>query len=122
MPRNRFVTPDTKRLDLSDGDWIEVKTRLSWGDILLIQSSSVTGANFGTNEVGMDLRRAKMTRFMVWLTDWSFRDAAGKPVKLSLDAIAELESGTAEEIDVALTAHVEALEAEKNAVKAPGKK
>ena len=120
MPRNRFVDPDTKRLDMSDGDWIEVKTRLSWGDTLLIQSSSVKGANFATDEVSMDLRRSKLTRFFVWLTDWSFTDGAGKRVKLTMDALEALEPDDAEEIDEVLTVHIEAIEASKKAIP-PGK-
>ena len=28
MARQRFVTPATVRLDLTDGDWIEIKERL----------------------------------------------------------------------------------------------
>jgi len=120
MPRNRFVTKETKRLELSDGDWIEVKMRLGFGEDTRVQAAymgRMRGMNAGIAEaeVGLDFERGQVERFAVWLTDWSFRDENDKPVKLSRDAIKALDPDTVAEMEAALDAHVEALAEAKKA-------
>lgn len=96
---------------MSDGDWIEVKTRLSHGEMTVVASSSVKAVQSG-GEVTMlvDANRLATARIDAWVTDWSFRDENDKPVAFSRDAILALDPDTAAEIDAALDKHVEALE------------
>lgn len=109
--RNRFVTAEEPvRLPLSDGDWVEVKPRLSYGESQRLNSAvlrSVKGVS-GDNEVGIDYARFNILRLETWLVEWSFRDARDKPVAVTRAAIENLDPQTAEEIDQALAAHIEA--------------
>ena len=117
MGKCRFVTPETVRLELSDGDWIEVKKRLSWGEQQKLSGSTfggVRGVGGGETEFTMEWERYQVLRLATWIVDWSFTDAKGKQVKVSRDAIGNLDQGTAEEIDVALTGHIEAQEVERD--------
>lgn len=115
MSRNRFITPDTTRLDLSDGDWVEVKTRLNWGETQRISSSLLRSIKGSEDEMGIDWAKYGSLRLQTWLVDWSFKDGTDKPVKLTPAAIANLDPETAAEIDAVLSAHVEKLDAEKKA-------
>ena len=42
MGKNRFVTPDTARVELSDGDWIEIKERLTYGEQQRLAGGALT--------------------------------------------------------------------------------
>jgi hypothetical protein len=106
-------------LPLSDGDWIEVKRRLTHGEQQRLAGAAigkVSQVGKGDAELGLDLERFGIERLAIWLTDWSFRDSSDKPVKLTRSAIAALDPETVEEIDAALAAHIEALEQEKKAM------
>jgi hypothetical protein len=121
MARNRFVQPATKTLELSDGDWVEVKERLTYGEQQTLAGGALgraTGMFEGKPEVALDMARYQIKRFAIWIVDWSFTDAKGKRVPVSEDAIANLDPDTAQEIDDALTDYIEAMDAEKKAMKA----
>lgn len=111
MGKNRFVTAEEPlRLPLSDGDWVEVKPRLSYGEQQRLNSAvlrSVRGER-GDNEVGIDYARFNILRLETWLVEWSLRDTKDKPVPVSRAAIENLDPDTAEEIDRALAEHIEA--------------
>lgn len=119
MPRYRFVDPDAVRLNLSDDDWIEVKKRLTYGEQQRLNGAAMAGKMSKDSpeemELGMDWERFNLERLSLWLTDWSFQDQKGKPVKLSRSAISALDPDTVAEIDAALDRHIEELEAEKKA-------
>lgn len=111
MGRNRFVVPNVVRLPLSDGDWIEVKERLTVGEARRATQSfvgSITseGARTpNTAELGLG-------QVLAYLVDWSFRDANDKPVSVSFDAIKALDIEAFREIDDALDAHITRVDAE----------
>ena len=115
--KDRFTSRATARLDLSEGDWIEVKTRLSFGEEGDLSNAYIGKMTNLDNAVdaglGLDFARGQVERLAIWLTDWSFHDENDKPVKLTRDAIKNLDPDTVAEIDAALDAHVEAMEAAK---------
>jgi len=122
MARNRFVVPNTVRVELSDGDWVELKDRLTYGEQQRLASSALTrmtnaGADAG---IELDFEKHSLMRMETWLVDWSFVGLNGKPVSITRAAIAALDPDTAAEIDAAITKHVEEIEAAKNAVTPPG--
>jgi hypothetical protein len=122
MGKNRFVVPDTARVELSDGDWIEIKERLTYGEQQRLAGGALTRMS-GTGDgaaIDLDFERYNLLRMETWLVDWSFVGANGKPVKLSRAAIAALDPDTAAEIDAALTKHIEEIEAAKNPPASPG--
>lgn len=109
---SRFVSIDTVRLDLSNGDWIEVKRQLSYGDIQSVASK--TRGDFTAGELYL---------VAAALLDWSLTDAQGKRVAIEseparLAALKALTPADFAEIDVAITKHFDTVNAEKKA-KAP---
>ena len=123
MARNRFVVPNTVRVELSDGDWVELKDRLTYGEQQRLASSALTRmTNSGGADAGieLDFEKHSLMRMETWLVDWSFVGLNGKPVSITRAAIAALDPDTAAEIDAAITKHVEEIEAAKNAVTPPG--
>jgi hypothetical protein len=117
MARNRFVVPKTERLELSDGDWIDVNERLTYGQEQRLQEAMLGKMSMDelekVAEIGLTTARAAVDRLETWIVAWSFRDDEDRPVPVSRSAIENLDPYTADEIDAALTAHIEDLE--KNA-------
>jgi hypothetical protein len=114
VPKQRFVSAAVVRLPLSDGDWIEIKERLSWGEQNRLSGAGLTSFQADGGR-GFNWEKWNLARIETWLVDWSFRDEADKPVRVSADAIAALDPETAAEIMAAIDAHVEAQEASKKA-------
>lgn len=118
MGRNRFVDDqETVRVDISDGDWIELKARLSFYDQNRLTGAGLQGmkADDGEQEMTINWPDFNRTRIATWLVGWSFRDAKGKAMPVNRANIDRLDSDTAEEILAAIEAHATALEAEKAA-------
>lgn len=107
MGRNRFVTPETVTLELSDGDWIEVKERLTYGEHKGLTASALSRTGVLGKDMGVDIdfQAYELSRLEMWLVDWSLCDAAGKRVPVSREAISALDVDTAEEIEEALKQH-----------------
>ena len=112
MGKYRFVKPEVARLDLSDGDWIDVKRYLTYGEQQRITGSSIGKMRMdqANPEVGVDWEKFSVVRLSTWIVDWSFVDESDKRVRVTSDAIRELHPDTIEEIDKVLTSHIEALE------------
>jgi len=104
MPRLRFVTPEVVRLPLSEGDWIEVKKRLTVGEARQATSSFIgTFTRDGARTVNMET--LGMGNVLAYLVRWSFRDSNDLPTTVSLDAIKLLDLDTYREIEEAIEAH-----------------
>lgn len=129
MPRNAFVDPDTVQLPLSEGDWIEVKQRLTYGEQQRLSSASLTSVRIQAGrtddtEIKLDMQRHAIERIFVWVTEWSFRDKSGKAVKVTRQAIENLREDVADEINTALDEYIEKINAgidpEGNVMEAAG--
>jgi hypothetical protein len=135
MARNRGVNPnDITKIELSDGDWIEVRVRLTSGEERMIQRMTAKGYQRADGDGGdaqirvdLDVTKFASVRAAQYLTNWSLRNFRGEPIPLpanfSLERraaiIESLDEDTVREIDEAITAHVsaqqEAREDEKKA-------
>lgn len=126
MPRNRFVSPETLKLPLTDDDWLLVKKRLNYSEELRLQTAGITGVDAralaGQNgsleaprehEARINWEAHALERIALYVVDWSFVDETGKQRKLTREAIKALDLDTAQEIADALDAHIAAMEAEK---------
>lgn len=117
--RSRFASGAAVRLDLSDGDWVLVRAELTYGQQRRLAMAGVRGVPPGVAEetgeprLSVDWAVFEIERLVVWVMDWSLRDADGDHVQVSREAIEALHPDTAAEIDAALTAHVEGLAAKK---------
>jgi len=120
--RDRFASGGQVRLDLSDGDWVLIRTELTYGQQRRLAHSGLTGIDRAAAEgeqLKVDLAAFDIERLVTWLLDWSFVDADGERVVVSREAIEALHPDTAQEIDAALDAYLEG-QAAKKAPERPG--
>lgn len=120
MPRIRFVTPDTRRLDIGDGDWIEVKKRLTNGELRKAQASAIkTVQGFGADaKYTPDSDVLGKAEVLAYLLDWSLLGIDGKKVRIDKEdakrsAIDNLDPEDFDIISKAVAKHVEEMEAER---------
>lgn len=108
MSRNRFVVPEVDRLNLSDGDWIEVKGQLNNGEQKKLESVGLKPPIRSNGEVitPIDWETHEIERVLIFLVDWSFRDANGKPVPVSKEALKALDIDSFKEVNDAITTDV----------------
>ncbi len=124
MGRLRFVAAETVRIPLSDGDWIDVKKRLTAAEIAQKDGGGVPSfRNVGGDgdkekarqEFNLDFVALKLARIAVYVLAWSFADAKGNQTTPTREHVELLDEETVKEIDAALDKHVAAMEQEKNA-------
>lgn len=116
--RNRFVVPETVKIDLSGEDWIEIKKKLTVGETRRMQLAGIkmTGeAGKVERTLSFDIEALSMAKVVVYLLDWSFEDADGRRVELSREAIEALDEESYQEIADAVDKHAETMEKEKKA-------
>lgn len=122
MGRPRGVKADTVKLDLSDGDWIEVKRTLTVGEERDLVSLAVRGYRpDGTAD--LDTRLLSFLSAATYLKAWSLIGMDGMPipwmpgasVTARVDVLRTLDTATMTEIDAAISAHREAVATAKNA-------
>ncbi|MDD5366936.1 MAG: hypothetical protein PHR30_16485 [Gallionellaceae bacterium] len=94
-------------MDLSDGDWIEVKRELNVGEARRIaerSSRAVTDPETGKSIVEADLNQLAVLE--TYITNWSFVDKRGVQTKPSAASIKAIDQNTFLEIVLALSKHV----------------
>ncbi len=119
---SRFVKPTTTRLPISGGDFIDVKERLTHGEREDFFATIAPFDNSGLSKVDRHLLRT--TRVLTYLLGWSLT-LDGVPVPYSLElpeserasTLRGLDPDTFDEIHKALEAHIEAMDAEREARK-----
>ena len=117
--RNRFVTPDEVKINLSGEDWIKIKKKLNVGETRKMQLGGIkmTGKAGQTQmEMTVDVEALSMAKVAVYLLDWSFEDAEGRRVELSRESIEALDEESYQEITDAIDKHTGAMEEEKKAL------
>lgn len=115
---SRVVRPETDTLQISDGDWLLVKKRLSHGDQQEAFANKYITDAFGQR---VNLRRAGMDKVLAYLLDWSLTGLDDKPLAIKGQPIEVVESAlnlidpeSFTEISAAIDAH-ELAEATKRA-------
>lgn len=112
MGRNRFAEElDTVRLDLSDGDWIDVRRELGFGrqgKMAAAGLGKMQAAGIGNGEgaeIGINWEGFGLARMEAWLVAWSFRDKDNRPRACDRRNMEALHPETAAEIIAALDKH-----------------
>lgn len=117
MSRVRFQKLTVVRLPLSEGDWVEVRERLSGVEKKRMSASAFQSLTQGKEEdkpqIGVDFAILTVARTKAYLVDWNFKDENDKPVKFSEDAIDALDEDTLKEIETALDKHIAEQDAKK---------
>jgi len=118
---SRVVRPDTKRLTISNGDWLLVKKRLNRGEQQEAFAFLYTATEFGSR---LNLRLVGMGRVLAFLVDWSLTGLDDEPLEIrgkSLDEVAavlnSIDGESVQEIIAAIDAHELAMAAEREAAK-----
>lgn len=112
MPRNRFIAPQTVRLALSDGDWIDVKKELNAGEQRRIFTNVVKSMVAG-EKTELNPELVGKTRILEYVVAWSFVDSRDQPVPFSSNALDAIDPESFSEILKAVEAHDEAAEQER---------
>lgn len=110
MGRNRLVQPDIVRLALSDGDFLDIKRELNFGEQRHMLASQMKLVN---GEYVRDLEKIGIALILAHVVGWSFVDAEGRPIPYAEATVASLEPETVSEMLAALNAHLEAEEARR---------
>lgn len=121
MARCRFVQPDMVRIPISDGEWIEVKRRLTIGETRRAQASIIKEIRTD-GRMTPNLEMIGKAQLLAYLLDWSLRDAQGRAVPIDTEArksaaLDQLDSDTYAEITAAIEAHVLAEEVARDEAK-----
>jgi hypothetical protein len=122
MGRCRVVLPDVVRLPLSDGDWLEVKKRLNAGEYrAMLERMTMVGAD---GKAKPNPLMHGVSKVVAYLLDWSLVGLDGKviliadkPIDTVQRALDSIDSETMTEIIKAVSAHEEAMDAEREAAK-----
>lgn len=112
---SRFVRPESEKLELSNGDWLLVKRRLTAGEERKGFAKTVkrmTAGGAGGREIELDWEAVSAAKCVTYLLDWSLRDDAGDivPIRDQSEAVVEaalnaLDGPSFREIYAAITAH-----------------
>jgi hypothetical protein len=112
MPRARGVKFEVVRLELSDGDWIDVRRVLTVGEDRDLVSLAVRGYRpDGTAD--LDTKLLSFLAAATYITGWSLVGVDGLPIPWVVNAsvtkrvevLRTLDSATMREIDEAIDAH-----------------
>ena len=120
MGRCRIVQPATDRIPISDGDWIEVKRDLTYGE-RTHASAAVIGEVRADGWMRPNLD-GSAAQIVAYLVDWSLVDMEDKRIPIRTDAeklsaIKSLDEATVKEISDAIETHAKARDAELDAAK-----
>ena len=116
---NWFASVDSTRRELPGGEWLQIKTELTYHDEQHLYSGVVNKmetAEFGKDRpaVGIDMGEFNIRRMLTWIVGWSAKDAKGNAVEFSESAVRALSSSMAKAINDALDTYLEELEATKS--------
>ena len=108
------------RLDISDGDWVEVKSKLNVGERKKMFAESITkmGGKIGEDaEYDLDAVKMSFAKVAAYLVDWSLaeEDVKGEvtPVEISMESIQSLEEESFDEIEEVIDKYIKGTEKEK---------
>lgn len=113
-----FVRPESVRLSLSGGRWIDVKKRLNAGESRKMFARVVKDMTPG-EKTTLDPEFVGLTKLIAYVVGWSFTDDNGQTVPFSHAALDNIDPDLYAEMIKAVDQHIEAQDAarsvEKNA-------
>jgi len=117
MPRNPFVRPEVRRLDLAEGDWIDVKKYLTAGERANLEGAGLremTQSESGKPAFVLDYARLRLAKIDAFVVGWSFVDEKGNQQKVTRENIEALDHETSLELEAAIDAHMKAMKEERD--------
>jgi|SRR5215510_6914472 len=104
MARCRFVQPEVDRLQLSDGDYVDIKRELSAGEQNDLLGDLIEDYTAG-EKVKLKPKEVARARLRAYIVGWSFTDPDGRPVPVSPSSIYNIDQDTQAEIVAAIDGH-----------------
>jgi len=117
--KRMFVKANRVRLTIFSGEhWIDIKERLTIGEQKAIDHSGITSvatANKTKGNLQLDLGEFSFARAMAYILDWSLvdDDEPTKRIPFNRAALEALSPEAFEEIENAISAHIESRDAVK---------
>src|SRR5258706_14780183 len=108
MSKNRVVRPEYTRIEISEGDWIELKNELNVGEKYRLEAAGLkppvmlNGRPFSP----IDWATHDLERALIFLHKWSLR--GGEPegdIPLDFSGISTLDQESFQEINAAILVH-----------------
>lgn len=112
----RFVQPEIVRLELSEGDWLDVRRELSTGEARRAMARTIKSMR-ADGRIEPDLEMLGRAEIAAFIVDWSFIDANDKRVPFTDAALDNLTQDAYAEIETAVRAHMAAVEEERGKAK-----
>ena len=117
MARCPIVRPETVRVSLSEGDFLDLKKRLNTGEYRHMLQAQFKDVSAGEKAV-INLEQMGLSKVLAYVVGWSFVDLEGKPLPFSEATLRLCDPAVFTEILTAVEAHDDAVEqaraAEKN--------
>lgn len=118
MAKCPLVRPETVRVSLPDGEWLELAKELTAGEY-----RDMVTAQFKDSVVGekplLDRRQIGVSMVLAYVKEWSFVDQKGDPLPVTEDWLRMFDQQTFADVHAAVDKHQEAsekaIEARKNA-------
>lgn len=117
MPRCRVVQPSAVTLQLTDGDWIQVKRVLNNGEYRESQRALLGRIGPDGSRTLVDEDTLGMAEVLVYLVAWSLLDSDGTVLPLTLESLKAIDPDSFREIRVAVEEHKARVEEEIAAAK-----
>ena len=120
---NRFIEPEVIRLEISEGDWVEIKKELNVGEEKAMYAKCISDMSSVAGDPLKSSLDPAMLAFSLteaYLVNWSFaREEDGKvtPVELSPSSIKALDQSSFDEIEAAIAKHLEGQEKKETSPK-----
>lgn len=125
MGKSRVVKPNTKKLLISNDDWLLVRKRLNHGERTAAFQRRYLA---GTDGVRVNLQQTQMAQVTAYLIDWSLVDEdtkgneipleiKGQPIEILESMLNSLDPEDFDEIATAIETHEKAMLAERTAEK-----
>ena len=113
------VIPESVRITLRNGEWIEVRKRLSYGEANKARAAAFTKDIGPSGRPQVDMEQLGKVQIMAYLLNWS-QVFNGEPIPIHTPALLSSaldnqDEDTINEIIDAITVHIEKVQAEKNA-------
>jgi hypothetical protein len=117
MARCPIVRPETVRVTLADGEWLELAKELTAGEYRDMVSAQFQDMTAGETP-SLNLKQVGMSRILAYVKDWSFVDFKDGPLPITEEWIRKFDQGTFAELLGAVNKHDDdidkATEARKN--------
>lgn len=103
-----FVTPETTRLDLGDGFWVEVKQQLTVKESAQVQASLIKSVE-SSGRVEPNFQELWKARIAAYIVDWNLSHN-GKAVPFTSAAVDNMSKPAWDRLEAVIQQHIEAME------------